>query len=102
MRLVYGTANSTASSTATQLFATDSNARAFAITVKARKSNGGNAYWGTDTLVNSTHGFELTPGDNFPINLAEVTGEGTALAANAYISAASTTDLVDWVMLIEI
>jgi len=104
MRPAYGTVNSTASSVAIGLYTSDTNSRMFSVSLKARTSNVGNIYIGSDTAVLSTAGYELTPGDEWSISAGTVVQEGIPATVRAHLwnmSAPSTTDLLDWAMLLE-
>tara|TARA_R100000808_G_scaffold18710_1_gene40908 strand:- start:3250 stop:3567 length:318 start_codon:yes stop_codon:yes gene_type:complete len=104
MRTAYGTSNSTASSVATILYSTDTNARMFSITVRARAGNNAAMYFGNDSNVSSTNGFELTAGKELSISAASIsenTIPASLKAHNFTVSGGNTADFVDWFMLLE-
>ena len=104
MRPLYGTANSTASSVAAQLYSTDTNTRIFEISVKARGGNVGMVYFGTDTSVGVGSGYELDSAKELKlpfISLSAYDVPATMKAHTFYMSAGDTTDKLDWFMLLE-
>ena len=108
MRPVFGTANTSTSVTAVQLYNTDTNGRMYAISVKARVGNSSNAmYFGFSSTVSSASGWELTPGDFKGITFSEINSNqsanqnATVKATSAWVNAASTTDQLDWQILLE-
>ena len=104
MRPAYGTANSSASSAAKLLYGGDTNTRIFSVSIKARAGNSGNMYVGTDTSVVVASGYELTPGSTLSISASDISENQVPASFKAhslYVSAPSTSDKADWVMLLE-
>jgi hypothetical protein len=104
MRLLYGSAHSATSSLATQLYTSDTNTRAFSISIRNRTGNSGHVYYGTDSSVLAASGYQLIAGqrENFPsLSISANDIPASFKAHNAWISGASTSDVVDWVMAVE-
>ena len=90
-RVEYGTVTFADTTSKSQLRST--NGRVLSITVKARSGNVGEVYFGTDTAVSSTDGWELLPGDREDW---EFTGSHDATAFRAL--ATDSGDALDWAM----
>ena len=104
MRPIIGTANSTASSNATMMYSGDTNTRVFSVSFKARSGNSGKVYVGGDSTVLAASGFELSAGDSWSLSFSNVQANnvpGTVKAHVWHMSAASTSDKLDWQMLLE-
>jgi len=103
VRPVYDTTSPSTVSAPVQLFSGDSGANLFSITVKARASNAVNMYFGFDSGVASTNGYELQPNESITLTAAEVRTlkSATIRAKSLWATAASTTAFIDWLMLLE-
>lgn len=101
---IYDTTNTSTASAPVQLYSTDSAARVLAITVKARQANGNNFYFGFDSGVASTNGYELGPGKEVTIDPSDIQGmtePATLKATSFWGNCASTADFIDWLMILE-
>ena len=105
-RPIFDTANTSTSNVAVQLYTSDSLARMFAMSVKARVGNGGNMYFGYSSSASSASGWELLPGKGKSFTFSDVLSSqpnkaATVKATSAWVNAASTTDKLDWDILLE-
>ena len=104
MRPLTGTANSTASSNATMLYTSDTNTRVFTVSFKARSGNSGKIYVGGDSTVLAATGYELSAGNEWTLAFSDVQSNNLPSTVKAHVwhmSGASTSDKLDWNMLLE-
>lgn len=103
MRPVYDTTNPSTASAPVQLYSIDTAVHLYSITIKARTSNAANFYFGFDSGVTNTNGYELLPGDAITVTASDiVTPKSATFKANSlWANSTSTSGFIDWLMLLE-
>ncbi len=103
MRPVYDTTNPSTASAPVQLYTSDTGSALYSITVKARTTNAANFYFGFSSLVASTNGYELLPGDAITVGPNDIVTPKSATfkASSLWANSTSTSGFIDWLMLLE-
>lgn len=99
-RVVYGTTNTSTNGTAVQPN-TDTAGRVMVFSVHSRAANTGYVYFGSDSNVSSASGWELGANEDFTWRYKDYDTAPSIAPADHWINATSTSQSVDWMMLLE-